>query len=97
MSKAEQIYIDNYKAGLSVEKIVAKYGCPPGYIKKIRNLVREAGVLRSRGAKRTTTFEDGRKCSKCGEVFPITAQYFYRDKHEVEGYKNKCKKCCGTM
>ena len=85
---------EDYIAGMSVEQIVAKRHYKPGMIKVIREQLREAQILRSRGARRTVTEEDGRRCTVCKEIFPCNERYFYRDKQKLEGFAYRCKRCC---
>ena len=93
MDSRERI-IAEYRSGLSVGQIVAKHNLSPGMVHRIRESLRKDGLLRKRGAKRTSTDEDGRKCTQCGEVFPVTEEYFYRDKQKLEGFAYRCKRCC---
>ncbi len=33
-------------------------------------------------------------CTKCGQVFPATTEFFYkRETSTADGYRNPCKKC----
>ena len=32
-------------------------------------------------------------CSKCGKSLPLTAEYYYRDKHRRVGFRPDCKDC----
>ena len=32
-------------------------------------------------------------CTKCGEIFPATAEYFYKFKKGKYGLRSECKKC----
>jgi hypothetical protein len=34
-----------------------------------------------------------RKCTKCGQEFPFTSDYFYRDKRKNSGFGSHCKAC----
>lgn len=36
-------------------------------------------------------------CTKCGGVFPATAEYFHRRKDSKDGLRNDCKKCHGKQ
>lgn len=36
---------------------------------------------------------DTKRCSKCQEVFPMTSEYFHRDKGKRDGFCWYCKKC----
>jgi len=38
--------------------------------------------------------KNGKKtCSKCGEEFPGSVDYFYRDRERLDGLSHRCKKC----
>jgi len=39
------------------------------------------------------TTEQNKKCFRCGEVFPLTSEYFFRSKYKKDGFRNTCKKC----
>ena len=41
----------------------------------------------------TTTPLQSRKCTKCGAVFPLTPEYWYRSRHTSWGYRSDCKVC----
>lgn len=32
-------------------------------------------------------------CWKCRQAFPLTSNFFYRDKSRIRGFENRCKKC----
>ncbi len=34
-----------------------------------------------------------KKCSKCGEVKPLTSEYFHKDKSKKDGFVYHCKEC----
>src|SRR6266571_3813663 len=34
-----------------------------------------------------------KRCTACGEEFPVTTEYFHRDKRAKDGLHNKCKAC----
>lgn len=34
-----------------------------------------------------------KKCSKCGNEYPVTSEFFYKDKSRNNGYSHYCKKC----
>lgn len=36
-----------------------------------------------------------KRCTKCGNEYPATAEYFYRDNRAKDGLKFRCKKCKG--
>ena len=36
-----------------------------------------------------------RECSKCGETYPATAEFFYADKRRQCGLRSACKACVG--
>ena len=33
-------------------------------------------------------------CTKCGDIFPLTCEYWYRNKGHKDGFKSECKACC---
>lgn len=33
------------------------------------------------------------QCSTCGEVLPLSSEYFYKEKRSKTGFKTQCKKC----
>lgn len=35
-------------------------------------------------------------CSKCGELFPLTAEFWHRNKSRSTGFENACKKCASS-
>jgi len=40
---------------------------------------------------------NSKKCSKCGNEYPLTSDYFFMDKSRKNGFRSACKKCdCGT-
>jgi len=52
--------------------------------------------------ERTETQADGtkqRRCRGCGEVLPLTKDYFHRDKTKAGGFGYTCKDCrrCGRL
>ena len=36
---------------------------------------------------------DKQKCLDCKEYFPLTAEYWYKDKRRKSGFNSLCKKC----
>lgn len=38
-----------------------------------------------------------RRCTICGEPYPATAEYFYRNKAGLYGLQSRCKKCSNTL
>lgn len=41
----------------------------------------------------TATHPAMRKCQICGQFFPLTPEYFYRDSKKSGGFSYKCKAC----
>lgn len=37
-----------------------------------------------------------KRCIKCGEEYPATAEYFQRDKNRLSGLFHTCKQCCSA-
>lgn len=37
---------------------------------------------------------DTRICSKCGQEFPLTSEFWYKRKSNKDGYSTECKECC---
>lgn len=35
----------------------------------------------------------GKECTKCGETYPLTPEYWYRDKSKLSGFAPRCKLC----
>ena len=96
MDSRERI-IAEYRSGLSVGQIVAKYNLSPGMVHRIRESLRKDGLLRNRGARARVVREGYRFCNTCQEMMPLTEQYFHKDKAKTQGYRYRCKDCCGTM
>lgn len=38
-----------------------------------------------------------KKCTKCGDEYPATAKYFYRNKQSIDGLHTYCKSCKSKM
>lgn len=34
-----------------------------------------------------------KKCSRCGKTYPLTAEFYHREKRSKFGFKSECKKC----
>jgi hypothetical protein len=34
-----------------------------------------------------------RRCTACGEAFPLTAEYWHHDEQKADGFNNRCKTC----
>ena len=35
-----------------------------------------------------------KKCTGCKQSMPATTEFFWRDKHEADGFRARCKACC---
>jgi len=33
-------------------------------------------------------------CTKCGDIFPLTCEYWYHNKEHKDGFRSDCKVCC---
>jgi len=41
--------------------------------------------------------EDEKRCRKCGESFPATPEFFYRQAREKDGLRAICKGCYSEL
>ena len=37
-----------------------------------------------------------RRCAGCGRRLPANTEHFHRDKHEPDGLKRECRRCCSA-
>lgn len=35
-------------------------------------------------------------CAGCGRVLPASSEYFHRDRHNTDGLKRECRRCCSV-
>ena len=41
--------------------------------------------------------EKSQKCTKCGKEYPLTKEYYRRDKKQLDGFRSECRKCSAMM
>jgi hypothetical protein len=44
-----------------------------------------------------TDYTSTRRCGKCGNEYPLTNEFFYKDKRNPQGLTRQCKECQKAM
>ena len=63
----------------------------------LAELLEMAGVEKITSGEYHVLIDGGRKCSRCGKIYPPTTTYFHKYQNGVMGLKSKCKICSNEI